>query len=398
MSSVLKKVLIFFSIVILGLTAVRFVGADDTDIENKIKEYQQKLTDIRQQKNTLSTQIEEMDTQMYLTGLSIQKTEQKVISTQSEIEKLGSRIDNLDSSLDKLFDQVRQRAIKQYKTIQPTMFDLVFDSDSIDLLIKKIKYQKTAKQNSEKLYIQVQAAKLNYEEQKVIREEKKQELDQLIKNLEAQKITLKTQQTQKQKLLSDTNNDEVTYQSLLAQAQAQLKGFKSFVQGSGADTVIAANAFGNGSDGAYYSQRDARWAHQGIGYSSENILDVGCLLTSIAMFGKKYGQDVTPSNMASDAKRFWANTAWMNNPWPGVAGRTYRNLSTSDIEGELNGGNYVIVGISYSGSCWGKSGGDHYVLLTKKDGDSYTMHDPIQGPDKKFSSYYSTICSVATFK
>jgi hypothetical protein len=64
----------------------------------------------------------------------------------------------------------------------------------------------------------------------------------------------------------------------------------------------------------------------------------------------------------------------------------------------LSGGNYVIVGISYSGSCWGKSGGDHYVVLTKKDGDTYTMHDPIQGPDKKFSSYYSTICSAATFK
>ncbi len=393
--ALLKKYFLFFIVTSCIISAGSIAHAQS--VEDKIKEYQQKLTDIRQQKNTLSTQIQEMDTQMYLTGLTIQRSEAKIIETQSEIEKLSSKIDNLDSSLERLFDQLRLRAVRQYKIQQPSIFDMLFASDSIDSLIKKIKYQKTAKQHSENLYIQAQLAKSSYEEQKVIREQKKQELDQLIISLNNQKVELKKQQVLKQKLLADTNNDETTYQSLLTQAQAQLKGFKTFVSSSGSDSTIAANAFGNGSDGAYYSQRDARWAYQTIGGSQESILNVGCLVTSVAMFAKKNGQNVSPTEIASDYSRFSGNFAYMKNPWPGVAGKTYVDFygSRANINQELDSGNYVIVGV-YKYSC--DYGGNHFVLLTKRDGDDYIMHDPIYGPDLKFSSHYSTICSAATFK
>lgn len=395
MSSLLKKVLSIFLLLIFCLMTAHSVGAEDLKTP---EEYRKILSELGNQKKTLSSELQIIDTKTSITLSNIRVSEQKIVQTQSEIEKLSSKIDNLDSSLETLFKQLRQRAVKQYKIQQPSIFDLLFASDTIDALVKKIKYQKTAKQHSENLYIQAQLAKSSYEEQKIIREQKKQELDQLIKNLEAQRMELKTQQAQKQKTLVDTNNDETIYQSLLAQAEAQQKGFVSFVQTSGGDSIIAANSFGTGLDGAYYSQRDARWANQGIGYSSMSVLKVGCLLTSIAMFGKKNGENITPSDMASNPSRFYLSTAYMKNPWPGVAGKTYSELygSRANISEELNNGNYVIVGISYSGGCY--YGGDHFVLLTKKDGDDFIMHDPIYGPDLKFSSHYSTICSAATFK
>jgi len=391
-----KKNLLLFTIAFCNISIIGSIYAQIPTLS--IDQLKQKIAELGQQKNTLSSQIAQIDTQISLTGLQVQRSEQKIIATQNEIEKLGSRIDNLDSSLNTLSKLLLRQITKSYKTRSVSLVDILFETNDVNDLANKIKYLRTSQNNNQKLLIQVQEAKASYEEQKVVREQKKKELDQLILSLNSQKDTLKSQQIQKQKLLADTNNDETTYQALLTQAQSQLKGFKSFVQSSGASSVIGANAFGNGSDGAYFSQRDARWAHQAIGYSSESILDVGCLLSSIAMIGKKNGSDVSPATLASDTSRFWAYTAWMNYPWPSIAGKSYRGLSTSDIDGELSGGNYVIVGISYSGSCWGKSGGDHYVVLTKKDGDTYTMHDPIQGPDKKFSSYYSTICSAATFK
>jgi len=215
-------------------------------------------------------------------------------------------------------------------------------------------------------------------------------LDKLNETLNYQNQTLNNQKVQKQKLLSDTQNDETTYQRLLTQAKAQLAGFRSFVSTAGAG-VISANQFGSGSDGAYYSQRDERWASQSIGYSSENILEVGCLLTSVAMIGKHYGDNVTPGNIASDPYRFYGYTAYMSLPWKSVAGRTY--YGGVNIDQELANGNYVIVGV---GGC--SSGGSHFVVLTKKEGDDYIMHDPIYGPDLKFSSHYSNICSNGTFK
>lgn len=386
------------SFLILGIIFTFISVAFAQTPTSSIEQLKQKIAETTQKEDLYQNEIQKMDSQISQTGNQIQLSEHKIIDTQNEIEKLSSRIDNLNSSLDNLSKLVLRQSAKSYKTRSISLIELLFEADDVYELSNKIKYIQVSQNHSKKLLVEVTNAKSSYEEQKVIREQKKQELDQLITSLNKQKEELKNQQTQKQKFLADTQNDKQLYLQLLTQAEAQLKGFKSFVQSAGASSVISANAFGNGSDGAYYSQRDARWANQAIGYSSENVLDVGCLLSSIAMLGKKNGQDINPSGMAADSSRFWANTAWMRYPWPGVAGKSYVSLSSGDIGVELERGNYVIVGISYSGSCWGKSGGDHYVVLIKKDGDTYTMHDPVQGPDKKFSDHYSTICSVATFK
>ena len=331
-----------------------------------------------------------MDTQIYLTSLQINQTEQKIISTGKEIDLLGSRIEGLDQSLDYLSRQLIERIVIGYKKKPFSIFSLLFDNENANDFLNQVKYLKAARDNNQKLLYTVQETKTNAEEQKKLREEKKIELDKLNESLNYQNQTLNNQKVQKQKLLSDTQNDETTYQRLLTQAKAQLAGFRSFVSTAGAG-VISANQFGSGSDGAYYSQRDERWASQSIGYSSENILEVGCLLTSVAMIGKHYGDNVTPGNIASDPYRFYGYTAYMSLPWKSVAGRTY--YGGVNIDQELANGNYVIVGV---GGC--SSGGSHFVVLTKKEGDDYIMHDPIYGPDLKFSSHYSNICSNGTFK
>lgn len=401
--SMRKRIVFFFLLMLffgLFLTPRLFAQSDLSNCSNSDKNkeiacLEERISQLRQQKNTLSSQIQEMDAQVYIKTLTIQKTEQKITETEHEIETLNNRIDTLDSSLTNLSKMLIQRVVKGYKKHTFSLFDLFLNSENMSSLISSVKYQKTTQDNNQKLLLQVQEAKTNYEEQKTLRETKKKELDELVSTLENQKIALRNQQAQKQKLLIDTRNDETVYQQLLTQARLQITSFKSFVQTSGGDSIIAANAFGNGSDGSYYSQRDARWANQAIGYSSESILKVGCLLTSISMVAKKNGQNITPSDFAAETSHFWANTAWMRYPWPSVAGKSM--VSVGNIDEELNNGNYVIVGIAYS-SCAGKSGGDHYVVLTKKDENDYIMHDPIYGPDIKFSSHYSTICSSATYK
>lgn len=348
-----------------------------------------------QQINTYDSEIQKMDIELSIKTLTIQRTEQKITETEHEIDTLNNRIDTLDSSLTNLSKVLIQRVVRGYKKRAFSFFDLFLNSENMSSLISTVKYQKTTQDNNQKLLVQVQEAKTNYEEQKTLRETKKKELDELISTLENQKVALKNQQAKMQKFKIDARNDKDYYQQQLNLARLQLTSFKSFVQTSGGDSIIAANSFGNGSDGAYYSQRDARWANQAIGYSSESILKVGCLLTSISMVAKKNGQNITPSDFAADPYNFWANTAWMKYPWTSVAGKFMAPVGS--IDEELNNGNYVIVGIAYS-SCAGKSGGDHYVVLTKKDGNDYIMHDPIYGPDIKFSSHYSTICSSATYK
>lgn len=383
--------LIFLLIIslVLALQSNLIYAQTETDktaqeLEQKIQEYQRKINELQQQKNTLSSQITYMDTQIALTTLQIKQTEVNVIKTEEEIKNLTGKIDNLNKSLDYLIGIMLKKIAKGYKTKEISLLDLVLNSKNMSVLVNRIKYLKISQDNDRHVAFQAQQAKMNYEEQKNLREEKKKQLDKLKKILDRQKIDLNNQKTAKQRLLEVTKNDEKTYQQLLEEAQKQLAGFKSFVKSAGGG-VISANGFGAGEGGWYYSQRDERWAYKTIGYSKENILEVGCLLTSIAMVMKKNGVDWTPFDIAASPNYFFSNTAYMLKPslfsWPN--GLKYNNIAVSEINNEIVSGRTVIIGL-YAGKY-----GTHYVVLKKVEGDDYIMHDPYYGPDKKFSDYYS---------
>ncbi len=329
--------------------------------------------------------------QISITSIQIEETRQKITNTKNEIDVLGTRIQSLDQSLNYLSKSLIVRIVKGYKKRTFSLLDIIFKNNSASDLFGQIKYLKTAQDNNQKLLYTVQETKSNYEEQTKLREEKKKELDDLNNNLLQLEVVLENKKEKYIQDIENQQNQKANIDKTLALAQAQLAGFKSFVSSAGAG-IISANQFGTGSDGAYYSQRDERWANQTIGYSSENILNVGCLLTSVSMVAKHYGDNVTPGNIASDQSRFYEYTAYMSLPWKSVAGRSYHG--GVDVDQELANGNYVIVGV---GGC--SYGGSHFIVLTKKDGDDYIMNDPIYGPDLKLSTHYSkSFCSTATFK
>ncbi len=228
--------LAFFIILAIVSATVKAQSADD--LQKKINEYQDKLSELGQERNTLSSQIQYMDAQIYLTNLRIQDSEQKITSTQKEIDLLGSRIEGLDQSLDYVSKLLLDKIIQSYKQREVSLFGLLFDSQSADDLLAKIKYIKTARDNNQKLLIQVQEAKLNFEEQKSLREEKKQELDNLVTQLDNQKLDLDNQKTNKQRLLAETQNSERVYQNLLAQAQAEYAAIQGIIAGAGTEVEM----------------------------------------------------------------------------------------------------------------------------------------------------------------
>jgi peptidoglycan hydrolase CwlO-like protein len=403
----MKKIflLFFFSLLFLFLfnknipaieceVGINLSGRSQEELQEIKNKCEEKVSQLAKQRNTLASEISYIDTQIYLTNLKVAETENKIEQTEKEIGLLNERIEGLDESLNTLSKLLLKKIVADYKNKRISLLSIFLEADRIDDLVNRIKYIKTTRENNQRLIIQVQNAKINFEEQKKLREEKKAELDNLKLLLAKQKTDLLNQQNAKRKLLTDTQNSEVVYQQILTQAQRQLAAFKSFVQQSGAATVISANAFGTGSDGNYYSQRDERWAYQTIGYSSENILNVGCLITSTAMVGKKMGLNLTPSDIASNYDNFYGLTAYLNLNAPILGGKSRKAISIGEIDSYLNSNQYVIAGV-YRTSC--NYGGDHFVVLTKKEGDTYKMHDPIYGPDKNFSDYYSSICSAYVY-
>lgn len=395
----MRRILAFLTLTLLLLaTGVTISKAQSCNNEDECKklinEYEQKLVGIRDQKSTLSSQIQFADTQIYLTTLRIQDAERKIEQTADEIENLKGRIVTLNSSLDHISKLLLEKIIEGYKRREVPLFSIFIDPDNASTMFNRLKYAKVAEENDRKLGFQVQQAKLNFEQQKGLREQKQTELAQLSNALEQQKAALDSQKLQKQRLLADTQNDERTYQNLIARARAQSSAFSSFARSSGAYSSISPDGLGTGSDGNYFSQRDSRWASQILGNSSSDcdghgcsVLEAGCLASSIAMVARKQGNGgINPAAIASNLDYFSANTAYMKY---GTPAGSRQSISVSDVDSQLSQGRYVIAGINHGGC---SSNSDHFVVLTKKEGSEYKMHDPIYGPDINFSSHYSQIC------
>lgn len=376
---------------------------EKSKLEGKIIEYQRKLEETRQQKNTLASQLDYLDTQAYVTELRIEETENKIETVEKETEVLTNRIDSLDLRLDEQWKLFLATTYETYKQRRATIIDLLLNSRTAGDMLNSVKYHTLAQSNRQRLLIQTQETKLNFEEAKQQREQRKIELTELQDVLATQRASLEQQQSAKKILISATQNRENEYQSIISEAQRQLTAFKSFFASTGT-YVITANALGTGEGGWYYSQRDERWAGMRMGDSGESVLDVGCFISSLAMVLKQYGHDVNPTYFASNAKYFYGGpssgcfptsyaTAYacvpnnFNGSWPG--GLRYREIPGGEIDGYLERGIPVITSVRNQG---------HYVVLKKKVDGDYIMNDPIYGPDLKLSDYYALSGRYAVFE
>ncbi len=376
------------------IAADSVVNSEKSKLESKIIEYQLKLEETRKQRNTLANQMEYLDTQTYVAQLRIQETEEKIETVEKETIILTNRIDTLDTRLDEQWRLFLATTYETYKQRRATLIDLLLNSQTASEMLNSVKYHSLAQSNRQRLLIQTQETKLNFEEAKQLREKRKIELTELQDVLDSQKAELEQQQKAKKILITATQNRENEYQSIISEAQRQLSAFKSFFVSTGTN-VVSANALGTGEGGWYYSQRDERWAGMRMGDSGETVLDVGCFISSLAMMLKFYGNDINPTYFASSARYFYGGPAsgcfptsyptayacvpnTFNGSWPN--GLRFHEITFGEIDGYLERGVPVMTSVRNQG---------HYVVLKKKVGTDYIMNDPIYGPDLKLGDYYS---------
>ena len=107
------------------------------------------------------------------------------------------------------------------------------------------------------------------------------------------------------------------------------------------------------------------------------------------MILKKSGEDVTPGNIASVNSYYAFSTAAMRIPWAGGKFQSqwgnFNDIGDA-IDNKLSSGQPVIVGLKVTSN----SVGTHFIVLKSGSDGDYIMNDPWEGPDLKFSEYYST--------
>lgn len=355
-----------------------------TDLQNKINDLQGKITDLQGQEKTLSSQIAVMDSQIKLTEYKIEATQEQITSITLDIDTATKKISSLQSSLNNSITVLINRIIATYEvgTIQP--LQILLTSGSAQDFFTRLNYLKLAQAHDKQLIYDTQQAKVDYTNQKNILEDKKKQVEALQEQLQAETDQLNQEKQSKQDLLTQTQGSEATYQSLLAQAKAELAGFSRFVTSQGGASIISNQTSCDGW-GCYYNQRDSQWGNILINnQSGYSMAGYGCLITSVAMVASHMGhKEILPSDIAtSSGSNFAVNTAMLRYSI-NVKGVNITRNGTSNLDSALQN-NPVIVGIyAY--------GGTHFVVLKSGSNGNYTMNDPFieGGHDISFTDHYS---------
>jgi peptidoglycan hydrolase CwlO-like protein len=359
-------------------------GSED-ECRKLISEYESKLTSVRAQKNTLASQIQFFDTQIYLTSLRVIDAQNKIKKTQEEIDSISGRIVGLNESLDHVTKLLINKIAENYKRRDVPLLSIFIDSNNASTLTNRLKYSKTAEQNDQKLALEVQQAKDNFEKQKNLREQKKVQLDKLSQELVGQQAELKSQQESKRILLAQTQSSESVYQNLLSKAQAELSGFTSFAQSAGGGGLTS---FGSGSNGWFYTQRDPAWGNMILPGSSSSVSLAGCAVSSVAMVCKSYGQGTTPASIVSNSANFIGGD--MLNSAFSCAGHSTSWIGTSQdaVKALVSANTPVILRLAVGG---GSISGLHFIVAYGWDSgkNDFKIHDPYYGPDKFFTDRYN---------
>ncbi len=393
----MKKIRLYFFLLFLTLYPVPYTlypvyaeascdpsacGSDDvsclTDVTNKCE---QQLQVTRGQEKTLTSQLAIIDGQTKVTNLKIQETNAKIATLKRQISDLGTRIDRISGTLDSLSELLLKRIVQTYKYGNTdSAFNLIFSSGNITDLLERLKYIQVAQAYDKQKLYELQATKLDYNDQKQDKVTRQAEAEKLSKDLDTYQKQLTDQKKTKQELLSETQGNEATYEKLLAQAQSQLAGFTSF---TGGNSSILSGQTVCDEWGCYYNQRDSQWGNVGLNGTGDRIADIGCLMTSMAMVYTHYGhKDVTPLSINANSDNFAAYAPTFLK-YSISANGISSSRAGSVIDGELAAGRPVIVGIG--------RGPDHFVVLLSGSGGNYKMNDPFvpNGHNISFTDHYS---------
>ncbi|MBI2414355.1 peptidoglycan DD-metalloendopeptidase family protein [candidate division WWE3 bacterium] len=218
------------------------VNNEDALID-KIEELKKKVSDLQTQERTLKNEIDYFDAQIDLTELKIQNANAEITKRGKLLEELAADISDLSGRIVKLADSIdyqqnvlNERVRARYKSGDNSQFLVLFGSDSINTLVKRIEYLKILQAQDKKVLDQMQEAKKAFSLQKNLFETKKTETAELKakvesdkKSLEAYEVELNNLRASKDQLLKSTQNDEAKYQQELEKAKAELDAIQAIV-------------------------------------------------------------------------------------------------------------------------------------------------------------------------
>ncbi|MBU1200804.1 hypothetical protein KJ953_04755 [Patescibacteria group bacterium] len=242
----MKKWLVLFLIsltVTLSIPAIALEcdgtpPSDPSQLIDYIKNCNEKINESKGQQYTLNSAIIVLNSKINLAQGQINQTQAQIDGLEQEISLLSTILVDLNKSLDELSVTYVARVRESYKQRDLNPLRLFFSSDSFGQLIIKLKYFNSVKTRDRLILQELEKARLDFDQQKLTKENKQQEVEDLKTKLVGQRVALGGQKAQKQDLLVITKNDEQKFQALLASARAELEAIEAIIAGKGVEEEV----------------------------------------------------------------------------------------------------------------------------------------------------------------
>lgn len=192
-----------------------------TDKLKEIEELKGKISQLQGEARTLSSAISYLTNKKVLTQKQVEATEFEISVITRDIASLGGKIETLEGTLDEHTRALIADVQAGYKKGQVDPYQLVFSSQSFADLSTRARYIQLASAHHSQMLKKTTEVKISYDEQKLEKENKQKQVEDLKQKLQKQQADLAAQELAKQRLLTETKNNESNYQKQLAQALAE---------------------------------------------------------------------------------------------------------------------------------------------------------------------------------
>jgi hypothetical protein len=182
--------------------------------------------------------ISVLNGQIVVQELQISQTKLEIEQIVNEVNALSQRIAGLNVSLDRLTGVLIERVGTNYKRRHTNPLNMLLVSDTLNEFFTKYKYLQVTQKHTAELMKQAESEKIQFDEQKALKEKKQEEVDAKKQKLVLQQSTLTKQRAEQQTLLQQTKNDEARYQAELAKTLAEQAALSSIIAGNGTETKV----------------------------------------------------------------------------------------------------------------------------------------------------------------
>lgn len=190
-------------------------------LQKKQAEYAKLIKDKEQEQDSLQNQLEILDTRLKQSELEIDEATLEISKNNLEIKKIEIDLENKTEQIEKEKEHIATLLKLIYKQGETSLLEVILLNNSLADFINQLTYLENTNEEISQSLATLKTGKEEMDEQKKILEEKKNKLAELKKELENKKNILDGEITNKEFILSETQQSEKEYKKLLDRAKKE---------------------------------------------------------------------------------------------------------------------------------------------------------------------------------